>query len=167
MNISYIFVQYKAVIFLSLFIYILFWLIITILRQSPIEIIHEHDTSTSNLDFILIYLAKCHINLLLIDPLVLEYLFVQQLSYKLLQKRSITFGIFNDSLRLLEPIFSVNNFSVKLSNSDHVFIEYDQQIVHLAVLHSQNSYFLIRKNLLPLPSDVHLPYGDTVRAIET
>ncbi|CAF1633587.1 unnamed protein product, partial [Adineta ricciae] len=166
MNITHIFVQYKAVVFLSLFIYVLFWLIITILKQAPIEIVHEHDSSTSNLDLILIYLSKCHINLLLIDPFVLEFLFVQQLSYKQLRKRLITFGIFNDSLRLLEPIFSINNFSVKLSNSDHIFIEYDQQIVHLAVLHPQNSYFLIQKNLLPLPSDVHLSYGDTPRVIE-
>ncbi|UJR10626.1 hypothetical protein I4U23_014823 [Adineta vaga] len=172
MNLIHLFIQNKLYIFISLFIYILFWLILTVYKQSTITIDYQHEISSSNFDFILEYLTKCHINLLLIDPIVLEYLFIQQLPFRQLQKRLITFGIFNDSLQLIEPILSMRNFSVKISKTDtntridHIFIEHNQQIIHLAVLHQQNSYFLIHQNHLSLPTDLKLSYGDILRIIE-
>jgi len=129
--------------------------------------------STSNIYFIFEYLSKLNINLLLIDPFVLDYLFIRHLPFQYIQKRVITFGIFDDSIQLIIPLFSLKNCSIRISKNietttiDHIFIEYNQQIVHLAVLHQEKYYFLIRKNIVQLPFDIKLSYGDTDRVIQS
>ena len=121
--------------------------------------------SSSNFYFILNYLAKSPIKIILIDPFVLDYLFIRQLSFEQLQRRLITFGVFNDSIETVRSLFSFQNISITTSK-DHLFIEYNQQIIHLAILHEQESYFLIEKNSLQIPDDIQLSYGDVTRVIE-
>jgi len=172
MGLIHLLVQNKLFILLSLFIYIFLWLTIGILKQSTIPISYQNDFSTSNLYIILEHLSKFNINLLLIDPFLLDYLFIRQLSFQQLQQRLITFGIFNESMQSIHLLLSVTNFSIKISKSfkkpspDHIFIEYNQQIIHLAVLYEENSYFLVQKTTAQLPIDVKLSYGDTLRVIE-
>jgi hypothetical protein len=164
MGLIHLLVQNKLFILLSLFIYIFLWL--------TIPISYQNDFSTSNLFIILEHLSKFNINLLLIDPFLLDYLFIRQLSFQQVQQRLITFGIFNESMQSIHLLFSVTNFSIKISKSfkklslDHIFIEYNQQIIHLAVLYEENSYFLVQKTTAQLPIDVKLSYGDTLRVIE-
>jgi hypothetical protein len=169
MGLIHLLVKNKLSILLSLFIYIFLWFTIGILKQSTIPISYQNDFSTSNLYIILEHLSKFNINLLLIDPFLL---FIRQLSFQQLQQRLITFGIFNESMQSIHLLFSVTNFSIKISQSfnkpslDHIFIEYNQQIIHLAVLYEENSYFLVQKTTVQLPIDVKLSYGDTLRVIE-
>ncbi|CAF0913256.1 unnamed protein product [Rotaria sordida] len=168
--------HYKLFMAFCLFIYILFWLIVGIFEQSKklneISVSYHINTSIANINFILKYLSKFHINLLLIDPFLLDYLFIRQLSFQKLQKHFITFGISYDSIAIIHSLFSVKKFSLTISKSfkntsiDHIFIEYNQQYIHLAILHEEKSYFLIRKNTAQLPIDIKLSYGDTLRIIE-
>ena len=61
---------------------------------------------------------------------------------------------------------SKNNLPTYKTSIDHVFIEYENKTVHLAILHKYNSYYLIQENTHPLSNDIHLSYGDTLRAVE-
>ncbi|CAF0894997.1 unnamed protein product [Rotaria sp. Silwood1] len=168
--------HYKLSMIFCLFIYILFWFTVGIFEQSRklnvTSVSYRKNPSIANIYFILEYLSKFHINLLLIDPFVLDYLFIRHLSFQQLQKPLITFGISYDSIQTIHSLFFVRKFSLTISKSfnntsiDHIFIEYNQQFIHLAVLYEENSYFLIRKNTVQLPIDIKLSYGDTLRVIE-
>ncbi|CAF1098910.1 unnamed protein product [Adineta steineri] len=159
----------KLFILFALSIYILLWMLVGFFKQSINSQYYQNHILNSNISLVLEYISKLNINLLLIDPVVLDYLFIRHLS---LQKRLITFGILNESIPFLDPLFSIQNFSITLSTNmkktsiDHIFIEYNQQIIHLAILHKQNSYFLIHKNTAQLPIDIKLSYGDTLRILE-
>ena len=81
----------------------------------------------------------------------------------------------NDSVETFFQQFKETNISIKLSKNiltnrkisiDHIFIEYQQNIIHLAVLHKYHSYYLIYENTLRLSANIHLSFGDTIRAIE-
>ena len=112
---------------------------------------------------------KLKFNLLLIDPYTLNYLFVDQLSFENFNKKSITFGIIDQSLEKFIPYLEENHFTFRISKStalDHIFIEYQQKIVHLAILHPYYTYYLVRPTSLSLLDDVQLSYGDKLRAIE-
>jgi hypothetical protein len=166
-------IQNRSFILLSLLI----WFTIGSLKLSTnfnkIPKTYQIKASSSNFYFIFEYLSKFNINLLLIDPFVLDYLFIHHLSFEKLEKRLITFGIFHDSIPLIYPLFSFQNFTIIMSKNvqkpsiDHIFIEYNQQYIHLAILHQEKSYFLIRKNTAQLPIDIELSYGDTLRVIES
>ncbi len=112
---------------------------------------------------------------MLIDPYVLNHLFISQFSFDKIDKQLITFGITDESTDKFLKHFHQTPFSIKLSKHissnqkhsiDHIFIEYQQKIIHLAILHKYHSYYLIEKNTLPLSDDAQLSYGDTLRAIE-
>ncbi|CAF4273546.1 unnamed protein product, partial [Adineta steineri] len=121
--------------------------------------------SKSTFYFIINYLFQSKFNLILIDSHVLRHLFIHQLSFDQLEKQLITFAIHDESVeRLIESLQDVK-FSIKIS-TDHIFIEYENKTVHLAILHKYNSYYLIHKNTLLLSNDIHLSYGDKVRAVE-
>ncbi len=163
MRLIRILTQNKSSIFLTfLLIYILFWFIIESYKQLIKSNKISVDYQTSNFYFIL---SKLNINLLLIDPFLLDHLFIRQFSFQQFSKRLITFGISNNSIPLIYPLFSIKNLSIKTS-IDHIFIEYNQKIIHLAILHNEKTYFLIRKNTIQLPINVELSYGDKPRAIE-
>jgi len=173
MGVVRILIHNKLLILLSLLI----WLTVGCLKISTkfnqTSKISQIKFSTSNIYFIFEYLSKLNVNLLLIDPFVLDYLFIRHLSFQYIQKRVITFGIFDDSIRLIIPLFSLKNCSIKISKNfettsiDHIFIEYNQQVIHLAVLYQEKTYFLIRKNIAQLPFDIKISYGDTDRVIQS
>ncbi|CAF0764509.1 unnamed protein product [Rotaria sp. Silwood1] len=131
--------------------------------------------SNSIFHFILDRLLQIKINLFLIDPYVLNYLFIDELPFDKLEKQLITFAIIDDSVERFFRYFQERNFSIKLSETilsnqktsiDHIFIEYKNKIIHLAVLHKYKSFYLIQKNILPLSENIQLSYGDTLRAVE-
>ncbi len=109
-------------------------------------------------------------NLLLIDPYVLDYLFIRQLSFEKLDKRLITFGIIDQPFEIFFRYFQKTNFSIKISvkniSIDHIFIEYKQKTIQLAILHPYYSFYLVQENTLSLSDDIQLSYGDKLRAIE-
>ncbi|CAF4156157.1 unnamed protein product [Adineta steineri] len=160
----------KSVILLSFLIYILFWLATQIVKQSTDfhqaqEVNQCKHRSKSTFYFIINYLFQSKFNLILIDPHVLRHLFIHHLSFDQLEKQLITFAIHDESVeRLIESLQDVK-FSIKTS-TDHIFIEYENKTVHLAILHKYNSYYLVHKNTLLLSNDIHLSYGDKVRAVE-
>jgi hypothetical protein len=131
--------------------------------------------SNSTFYVILNHFFELKLNLILIDPYVLNYLFIRQLSFDQLEKQLITFAIIDESVETVFESIQQTNFSIKLSKTilsnqkisiGHIFIEYQQKIIHLAVLHKYHSYYLIHKNNLPLSDDIQLSYGDKLRAIE-
>ena len=131
--------------------------------------------SNSTFYIILNHLFQLKLNLILIDPHVLDYIFIRQLSFDKLQKQLITFAIIDESLETVFESIQGIEFSRKVSKTillnhktsvGHIFIEYQYKIVHLAVLHKYHSYYLIYKNTLPLSDDTQLSYGDKLRAIE-
>jgi hypothetical protein len=158
-------IQNKSFILLIVFIYILFWFMLVTFKQptklNEISVDDQNHPSASNFDFILEYLSTFNINLLLIDPILLNHLFILQFSFEKFPKRLITFGISNNSIPSNHPLFSIK------TSIDHIFIEYNQHIIHLAILHEEKTYFLIQKNTIQLPTDVELSYGDKLRAIES
>lgn len=164
----------KSFILLCFFIYLLFWLTIGVFKQStdspnPPSLNRFKFQSNSTFHYILIHLFELKIKLYLIDPYVLDYLFIRRLSFEKLDKQIITFGISNSSIQLLFQYFQEQKFEIKISKShsiDHIFIEYKQKILHLAILHRYYSYYLIEKNSLSYFDDIQLSYGDTLRAIE-
>lgn len=171
MGLIQIFVHNKLFILLTLVIWFVIGGIQLSTKFNKNPKLYQINPSTSNLNLILKYLLKLNINPILIDPSLLNYLFIQHLPLKQFQKRLITFGIINDTLPLIHPLFSLQNFSITISKNlqqstiDHIFIEYNQQIIHLAVLHKRESYFLIEKNTAKLSINMRLPYGDTLRVI--
>ncbi len=126
--------------------------------------------SNSLFYFILDHLFKLELNLLLIDPYVLDYLFIRQLSFDKLDKRLITFGIIDQPFEIFFQYFQKKNFSIKISikniSIDHIFIEYKQKTIQLAILHPYYSFYLVQENTLSLSDDIQLSYGDKLRAIE-
>jgi len=125
--------------------------------------------SNSTFYFILDHLFDLKLNLLLIDPFVLDFLFIRQLSFDKFDKQLITFGIVNQSFETFFQYFQEKKFSIKISRNisiDHIFIEYKQKIIHLAILYPYHSYYLIQKNTLSLSDQIQLSYGDTLRAVE-
>ncbi len=131
--------------------------------------------SNSTFNVILNHLFQLKLNLILIDPYVLNYLFIRQLSFDQLEKQLITFAIIDESVEAVFESIQQMKFSIKVSKTvlsnektsiDHIFIEYQHKIVHLAVLHKYHSYYLIHKNNLPLSDDIQLSYGDKLRVIE-
>lgn len=168
MSLIRVFIQNKFFIFFTLII----WFVIGGLQLS-IKIrnnsrIYQTDQLKPNINFLLEYLSKLNLNLILIDPFVLDYLFIQHLPLKYFQKRLITFGIYNNSLSLIHPLYSLKNCTIQISKTssiDHIFIEINQQFIHLAILHEQKTYFLIEKNHIKLPNDIKLSFGDTTRVV--
>jgi len=120
-------------------------------------------------------LFELKLNLILIDPDVLNSIFIRQLPFDKIDKQLITFAITDESVKtFFESIHDIQ-FSIKISKSilpnrktsiGHIFIEYQHKIVHLAVLHKYHSYYLIHKNTLRLSDDIQLSYGDKLRAID-
>jgi hypothetical protein len=163
-------IRYKSWILFSLIIWFIVGSVKLSRRFNQSSTSYRIDLLNSNFDFILKYLSKFNIDLLLIDPFLLDYLFIRQLSFKQYHRPLITFGIFNDSIPIIHRLFSLQNLSIIISQKssiDHVFIQYNQQIVHLVVLHKKKTYFLIEKNTRTLPMNIkNLTYGDTLRAIE-
>jgi len=169
---------------LTLFLfYFLFWLTIQNLKQSTdfkktqVNSKNSEKKHLSNSTFyvILNHLFELKVNLILIDPSVLNSIFIRQLSFDQLEKQLITFAIIDESVETVFESIQQTNFSIKLSKTilsnqkisiSHIFIEYQHKIVHLAVLHKYHSYYLIHKNNLPLSDDIQLSYGDKLRAIE-
>ncbi|CAF0848342.1 unnamed protein product [Adineta steineri] len=160
----------KSMIIVSFLIYILFLLIIQTIKQSNDPNQTQQSSqykyrSKSTFYFIINYLFQSKFNLILIDPHVLRHLFIHHISFDQLEKPFITFAIHDESVeRLIESLQDVK-FSIKIS-TDHIFIEYENKTVHLAILHKYNSYYLIHKNTLLLSNDIHLSYGDKLRAVE-
>jgi hypothetical protein len=172
MGLIRVLVRKKSCILSILFIWFMIGRFKLLTNFNKIPITYPVKVSTTNFYFILDYLSKFNINLLLIDPFLLDHLFIRHLSFKQLQKRLITFGIFNDSISTIHPLFSLQNLTIRISRNshnssvDHIFIEYNQHIIHLAILHKEKSYFLIQKNTVQLPVDIELSYGDTLRVIK-
>lgn len=136
------------------------------LSKQPIRLKYR---SNSTFSFILDDLYELKLNLLLIDPYVLDYLFIRQLSFEKFDKQLITFGVIDLSFEIFIQYFQEKNFVIKISKNisiDHIFIEYKQKIIHLAILHPYYSFYLIQKNTLSLFDNIQLSYGDTLRAIE-
>jgi len=136
------------------------------LSKQPIRLKYR---SNSTFSFILVDLYELKLNLLLIDPYVLDYLFIRQLSFEKFDKQLITFGVIDLSFEIFIQYFQEKNFIIKISKNisiDHIFIEYKQKIIHLAILHPYYSFYLIQKNTLSLFDNIQLSYGDTLRAIE-
>jgi len=136
------------------------------LSKQPIRLKYR---SNSTFSFILDDLYELKLNLLLIDPYVLDYLFIRQLSFEKFDKQLITFGVIDLSFENFVEYFQNKNFIIKISKNisiDHIFIEYKQKIIHLAILHPYHSFYLVKKNSLSLSNDIQLSYGDTIRAIE-
>lgn len=166
----------KLSILLVIVIYILFRLRNGIFSHSitsnKSSVSYDTNALHTNFYFIIKHLLKLRVDLLLIDPYFLDCLFIRELSFQNLEIRFITFGITADSIQALDSLILEDKFSIFISKSvnntsvDHIFIEYEQQIVHLAILHEEKSYFLIRKSTVTLPIGVKLSYGDTVRVIE-
>jgi hypothetical protein len=162
----------KSFILLCFSIYFLFWLIFGAFKQ-PQEVNKPTSKQFSRLNstfsYILSHLLNFKLNLLLIDPDVLNYLFIDQSSFDKLDKRLITFGITDQSIEKYFSYLEEKQFSIKISKNislDHVFIEYKQNIIHLAILHPYHSYYLIQENTLTLSDDIQLYYGDVLRAVE-
>ncbi len=125
--------------------------------------------SNSTFYFILDHLFELKLNLLLIDPYVLDYLFIHQLSFEKLDKRLITFGIIDPPYEMFYQYFLEKEVSIKISKDisvNHIFIEYKHEIIHLAVLHPYYSFYLVQENTLSISDDIQLSYGDKLRAIE-
>jgi hypothetical protein len=164
------FIQYKLLIFISLIIWFIIGNVRLSTRLNQNSATYQIDLLKSKFNLILKYLSKFHIELLLIDPILLDYLFIHQLSFQKYHQPLITFGIFNESISIIRPLlFSLRNLSIIISQNssiDHIFLEYNQHIIHLAVLHKKKTYFLIEKNIASLPMTIKLTYGDTLRAIE-
>ena len=120
------------------------------------------------------YLVKNKVQPILIDPDILNQLFLQHFSLDTINKRWITFGLIDQPEVKFFSATLTNNISMDLSQSehdgkiliDHMFIHHQEQIVHLAILHRKNSYYFINENNYPLPDDVQLSFGDTMRAVE-
>lgn len=118
---------------------------------------------------ILDHLSAVKLKLILIDPHVLKHLFVSQLSFDHLDRQWITFGVIDSSIEKYFPFFKQQGLTIQTSTNiflDHVFLEYKQKIVHIAILHRHYSFYLIHPNLLPLSNQIELAYGDKLRAIE-
>ncbi|CAF2166400.1 unnamed protein product [Rotaria magnacalcarata] len=171
-----LFKHHKFLILFCGFIYSFVWFTNKIFEQpskfDKTVTSYHASISIKNINFIFEYLSKLQINLLLIDPFLLDYLFIHRLPFRKFQKRIITFGITNDSIHIINVLSSEKKFSVTISRSfnnatiDHIFIEYNQQLIHLAILHEKKSYFLIRPTTVHLSIDINLSYGDTARVIE-
>jgi hypothetical protein len=122
------------------------------------------------------HLSTFHLNLVLIDPVLLEHLFVRQLSFKQFNRTLITLGIVDASVSAIDRVLTQGEFTITRSDSpsintdtalDHLFIEFNQHVIQLAVLHKVNTYYLIRKSLVSLPAGgLALSYGDRLRVIE-
>jgi hypothetical protein len=79
-------------------------------------------------------------------------------------------------LFIVDLLLSQRKFIVHLSKSrrtdgtisiDHLFIESNQHlIIHLAVRHAINSYYIVKRSTIQLPVNIELAYGDRVRIIE-
>lgn len=165
----------KTFILLCFFVYLILWLTIGIFKQSTdsknfsTTVNKLKFRSNSTFSFILNNLFQLKLNLLLIDPYVLDYLFIHQLSFENLDKQIITFGIQNSSFQSIIEYFSKEPFSIKISKNlsiNHLFIEYQQKIIHLATLHPRFTYYLIEKNTHIDFDDIQLSYGDTLRIVE-
>ncbi|CAF3996922.1 unnamed protein product [Adineta steineri] len=172
----------KSVILLSFLIYILFWVTIQSFRQSADlntttqQSSQLNHPSNSTFHFLINHLYQLKFKLLLIDPYVLQHLFINHSSFDGLNQQHITFGIIDESIEILFDSLQKNvNFSIKTSKNnlpayktsiDHVFIEYENKTVHLAILHKYNSYYLVQENTRPLSNNIRLSYGDTLRAVE-
>ena len=180
----------KSFILLCSFLYLLFWFAFGALKQPtnvkttpvspekvkvrliflPLQQSNQlKHPSNSTFYYIIGHLRHLKLNLLLIDPNVLNDLFIDQLPFDQLGEELITFGITDQSIERFFPYLEEQKFSIKTSENvalDHVFIQSNEKIVHLAVLHPYHSYYLIQQNTLSLPDHIQLTYGDKLRAVE-
>ena len=178
----------KSLIILCFLIYLLLWFTISVLRQpsevkiSPVSpsdsivsvhflFFHFKRPKQLNSTFypILQHLSALKLKLLLIDPYVLKYLFIDRLPFDHLNRQLITFGLVDHSIEKHFSSLKKKGFTIKTSTNiflDHIFIEYKEKIVHLAILHPYHSFYLIQTNTRFVPSNIQLSYGDKLRAIE-
>lgn len=162
--------QNKACVVWCLLAYVL--ICFTWANRKPSTAHFRIAASISNWDCLLGYFIQHHVNLLLIDPVILDHLVVRRLPFEQLDTRWMTLGIAPAAVQFIERLASLSNFSVTISRTadnasmDHIFVEQQQHIIQLAVLHPQNSYFLIRANAARLPANARLTYGDTPRILD-
>jgi hypothetical protein len=99
------------------------------------------------------------------------------LSFDKLDTSLITFAIIDRAVQpLLHTLarlpFAFNTSTTTLTNHkssvDHIFIKHKHKTLHVAVLHHHYSFYLVRRNRLPLSNfdGDHLSYGDKLRAVE-
>lgn len=131
----------------------------------------------SNSTFVLLLnrLADSQIRFILIDPDVLEHLFIQHLSFEKLEKSLITVGIVNQTVEKFLNYLHSNHWQIQVSQTtrddgqtsiDHIFIEFKTIFLHFAVLYKQHSYYLIEPNQISFTYIDQLRFGDTRRAVE-
>ncbi|UJR35253.1 hypothetical protein I4U23_028017 [Adineta vaga] len=180
MKLSRLFHRNKSLIFLLVFIYFLFWLTLSTIKQindlNKPHVSHQLKfRSNGTFYFVINQLFQLQINLVLIDPYVLQYLFIHRLSFDNVDRQFITFAIIDQSLQTLMQSLNDMKFSIKTSKTvlpnqkkviDHIFIEHEHITVHITVLHKYNSYYRIHKNYRSLSEDIQLPFGDKLRAVD-
>ena len=117
-------------------------------------------------------------NIILIDPNVLNQLFIHHTLFDELNEHFVTFAVFNQSVQsLLQTLQQMPHFSIQTSAStltnhrmsvDHIFITYQYKTLHLAVLHKYYSFYLVQPNHFRFSDDenVHLSFGDKLRAVD-
>lgn len=131
----------------------------------------------SNSTFVSLFnrLADSQIRFILIDPDVLEHLFIHQLSFEKLEKSLITIGIVNQTVEHFLNYLHSNHWPIQISQTtrddgqtsiDHIFIEFKTIFLHFAVLYKQHSYYLIEPNQISFPYVDQLRFGDTRRAVD-
>ncbi|CAF1348610.1 unnamed protein product [Adineta ricciae] len=162
------------------FTYVLFWLTLSTIKQindlNKPEISHQtRFRSNRTLYFVINQLFQLQINLVLIDPQILQHLFIHRLPFDDIHRTFITFAIVEESLQPLISSLHDLKLSMKTSETnsrnrkhlvDHIFIKHHRLTVHVAVLHKYSSYYRIHVNHQSLPKNVHLPFGDKLRAID-
>lgn len=187
--------QNKKRIFLTLIIYLFLWFSlgsfyhsnqnkssVSRLKVDSIDIflslkIFDPLKQRSNSTFVSLLnrLADSQIRFILIDPEVLEHLFIRHLSFEKLEKPLITVGIVNQTVENFLNYLYSNNWSIKVSQTtqddgqtsiDHIFLEFKTIFLHFAVLYKQHSYYLIEPNRISFPYVDRLQFGDTRRAVE-
>ncbi|CAF1246082.1 unnamed protein product [Adineta ricciae] len=179
MGIIRLLVHHKSVILLAFFLYISLWLTIQTLKQSTEQNSNQlRPSPNSSFYFILNHLFQSNFKIILIDPFVLDFLFIYQLPFDKLDKQLVTFAIVDESVQLLlqtlqrTSVFSVQTSTTTQDNHrisiDHIFITYQHKILHLAVLHKYHSFYLVQPNHHRFSDDdnVHLPFGDKLRAVD-
>lgn len=111
---------------------------------------------------------------ILIDPGILDHLFLRQYPFDIIDKPLITFGLMDQPDASFLSSFEGTNFNVEVSQTNtegvqsinHIFITHRDKILHLAILHKYHSYYRVEKSDVLLNDDIQISFGDTVRIIE-
>lgn len=160
--------QRKSLILFCLFLYLILWLLIGILKQSISfrPLVSEKQTSaqnkhiivliivffslkqsnryrypaTSTFNLILDHLVQSNFNVLLVDPYVLNYIFYENLPFEDLENPLITFGVHEETVEALLQSFHGTNFTIKISES--TLSNYKTSIDHVFIEHEEKSIHL-------------------------